>query len=152
MRLIKRFFLVTGLVILKLTQPLIPAKNPNSLNFYGTEGVVFQEDTGFGGFIGGNIKIAPPNRFARLKTFSCNRQFEKPQTLFLEKSLVLRRKWIFFWGGKYWGCPKNGFWHDSIFSCNTWNKKRNVQIENPPHAQILLLSCQWETNNPNKIN
>jgi hypothetical protein len=39
MRLIKSFFLVTGLVILKLTQPLIPAENPNSSNFYGTEGV-----------------------------------------------------------------------------------------------------------------
>ncbi len=40
MRLIKRFFLVTaGLVILKLTQPLIPAENPNSLKFNGTEGV-----------------------------------------------------------------------------------------------------------------
>ncbi len=34
-----RFFLVTGLVILKLTQPLIPADNPNSSYFYGTEGV-----------------------------------------------------------------------------------------------------------------
>jgi hypothetical protein len=43
MRLIKRFFLVTGLVILKLTQPLIPAKNHNSLKFNGTEGVVFLE-------------------------------------------------------------------------------------------------------------
>ncbi len=39
MRLIKRFFLVTGLVILKLTHSLIPAENPNSSNFYGTEGV-----------------------------------------------------------------------------------------------------------------
>jgi hypothetical protein len=53
------------------------------------------KDTGFGGLNGGKIKIAPPNRFARLKTFSCNRQFEKPQTLFLEKSLLLGRKWIF---------------------------------------------------------
>ncbi len=60
-----------------------------------------QEDTGFGGLNGGNIKIAPPNRFARLRTFSCNCQFEKPQTLFLEKSLVFGRKWIFFGGGKY---------------------------------------------------
>ncbi len=40
MRLIKRFFLVTGLVILKLTQPLIPAENPNSSKFNGTEGVI----------------------------------------------------------------------------------------------------------------
>ncbi len=39
MRLIKRIVLDTGLVILKLTQPLIPAENPNSSNFYGTEGV-----------------------------------------------------------------------------------------------------------------
>jgi hypothetical protein len=58
------------------------------------------EDTGFGGLIGGNIKIAPPNRFAQLKAFSCICQFEKPQTLFLEKSLVLRRKWN-LGGGKY---------------------------------------------------
>ncbi len=36
MRLVKRIFLVTGLVILKLTQPLIPAKNLNSLKFNGT--------------------------------------------------------------------------------------------------------------------
>jgi hypothetical protein len=41
MRLIKRFFLVTGLVILKLTQPLIPAKNPISSKFNGTEGVAY---------------------------------------------------------------------------------------------------------------
>ncbi len=39
MCLIKRFFLVTGLVKLKLTQPIIPAKNPNSSKFNGTEGV-----------------------------------------------------------------------------------------------------------------
>ncbi len=39
MCLIKRIVLVTGLVILKLTQPLIPAKYPNSLQFNGTEGV-----------------------------------------------------------------------------------------------------------------
>ncbi len=39
MRLIKRFFFVTGLVILKLTQPFIPAENPNSSKFIGTEGV-----------------------------------------------------------------------------------------------------------------
>jgi hypothetical protein len=39
MRLIKRNFLVIGLVILKLTQPLIPAENPNSSKFNGTEGV-----------------------------------------------------------------------------------------------------------------
>jgi hypothetical protein len=43
MRLIKRCFLVTGLVILKLTHPLIPAKNPNSSNFYGTEGVAWRK-------------------------------------------------------------------------------------------------------------
>ncbi len=36
---LRDFFLVTGLVILKLTQPLIPAKNPNSSKFNGTEGV-----------------------------------------------------------------------------------------------------------------
>ncbi len=57
--------------------------------------------------MGGNNKIAPPNRFARLKTFSCNRRFEEPQTLFLEKSLVLGRKWIFFrGGGGIEGAPK----------------------------------------------
>jgi hypothetical protein len=39
MRLIKIFFLITGLVILKLTQPLIPVKYPNSSKFNGTEGV-----------------------------------------------------------------------------------------------------------------
>ncbi len=39
MRLIKRWFLVTGLVILKLTHSLIPAENPNSSKFNGTEGV-----------------------------------------------------------------------------------------------------------------
>jgi hypothetical protein len=39
MRLIKRILLVTGLFILKLTQPLIPAENPNSSKFNGTEGV-----------------------------------------------------------------------------------------------------------------
>jgi hypothetical protein len=45
MRLIKRFFLATGWVILQLAQPLIPAKNPNSLNFYGPEGVcIFKLD------------------------------------------------------------------------------------------------------------
>jgi hypothetical protein len=45
MHLIKRIFLVNGLVILKLTQPLIPADYPNSLNFYGTEGVLNQQFT-----------------------------------------------------------------------------------------------------------
>ena len=53
------------------------------------------EDTGFGGLNGGNKKINPPKRFARLKTFSCNRRVEKPQTLFFEKPLVLGRKLIF---------------------------------------------------------
>ncbi len=68
-----------------------------------------QEDTGFGGLNGGNIKIAPPNRFARLKTLSCNCQFEKLQTLFLKKSLLLGRKWIFFGGGSIEGAPKMVF-------------------------------------------
>jgi hypothetical protein len=68
----------------------------------------YLEDTGFGGLIGGNIKIAPPNRFAQLKTFSCNRQFEKPQTLFLKNSLVLRRKWIFL-GGEVLRAPQKWF-------------------------------------------
>jgi hypothetical protein len=84
------------------------------------------EDTGFGDLNGGNIKIVPPNSFARLKTFSCNRQIEKPQTLFLEKSLVLGRKWIFFGGGEVLRAPQKWFWHDSMFSCNTRNKKQNV--------------------------
>ncbi len=61
----------------------------------------FPPDPLSGGLNGGNIKIAPPNRFARLKTFSCNRQVEKPQALFLENSLVLGRKWIFLGRGKY---------------------------------------------------
>jgi hypothetical protein len=67
------------------------------------------EDTRFGGHNengGGDNKIAPPNRFAQLKTFSCNHQFEKPQTLFFEKSLVLGRKWIFLGGGIIEGAPK----------------------------------------------
>ncbi len=55
---------------------------------------------------GGNNKIAPPNRFALLKTFSCNRQFEKPQTPFLKKSLVLGRKWLFWGGESIEGAPK----------------------------------------------
>jgi hypothetical protein len=76
--------------------------------------------------MGGNNKIAPPNRFARLKIFSCNCQFEKPQTLFLKKSLVLGRKWIFFGGGEVLMAPQKWFWHDSMFSGNTRNKKQNV--------------------------
>jgi hypothetical protein len=56
--------------------------------------------------MGGNNKIAPPNKFTRLKTFYCNRQFEKAETLFLEKSLVLGRKWIFFGGRSIEGAPK----------------------------------------------
>jgi hypothetical protein len=76
--------------------------------------------------MGGYNKIAPPNRFARLKTFSCNRRFEKPQTLFLEKSLVLGRKQIFFLGGGVLRVPRKWFWHDSMFSRNTRNEKQNV--------------------------
>jgi hypothetical protein len=73
----------------------------------------------------GDNKIAPPNRFAQLKTFSCHCQFDKPQTLFLEKSLVLGRKWI-FWGGGVLRVPQKWFWHDSMFSRNTRNEKQNV--------------------------
>jgi hypothetical protein len=74
--------------------------------------------------MGGNIKIAPRNRFARLKFFSCNCQFKKPQTLFLEKSLVLGRKWI-FWGGEVLRAPPKWFLERFHFSCNTRNKKQN---------------------------
>ncbi len=59
-----------------------------------------------GGLMGGDNKIAPPNSFAGLKIFSCNHRFENPQTLFLKKSLVLGRKWIFFGGGSIEGAPK----------------------------------------------
>ncbi len=59
--------------------------------------------------MGGNNKIAPLSRFARLKTFSCNCQFEKPQTLFLEKSLVLGSNGFFFGGGGVLRVPENGF-------------------------------------------
>jgi hypothetical protein len=75
--------------------------------------------------MGGNNKIAPPNRFARLKTFSCNCRFEKPQTLFLEKSLVQEENG-FFWQGKVLRVPQKWFWHDSMFSRNTRSKKQNV--------------------------
>ncbi len=66
--------------------------------------------------MGGNNKIAPPNRFARLKTFSCNRRFEKPQTLFLEKSLVLGRTWFFSGGGSIEGAPKTVLARFHVFS------------------------------------
>ncbi len=55
---------------------------------------------------GGIIRLPPPNRFARLKIFSCNCRFEKPQTLFLEKSLVLGWKWFFFGGESIEGAQK----------------------------------------------
>ena len=66
--------------------------------------------------MGGNNKIAPLSRFARLKTFSCNCQFEKPQTLFLEKSLVLGRKWFFLGGGSIEGAPKMVLARFHVFS------------------------------------
>jgi hypothetical protein len=76
--------------------------------------------------MGENNKIAPPNRFVQLKTFSCNHQFEKPRTLFLKKSLVLGRKWFFFGGGKVFRVPQKWFWHNSMFSNNTRSEKQNV--------------------------
>jgi hypothetical protein len=76
--------------------------------------------------MGGNNKIAPPNRLARLKTFSGNRRFEKPQTLFVEKSSVLGREMIFFLGGGVLRVPRKWFWHDTMMSCNTQNEKQNV--------------------------
>ncbi len=52
--------------------------------------------------MGGNNKIAPPNRFAR--------------TLFLEKSLVLGRKWFFFGGESIEGAPKMVLAQFHVFS------------------------------------
>ncbi len=81
------------------------------ISYFSCDRSPFWKTLDLGGWMkmGGNNKIVPPNRFAQLKTFSCNRRFEKPQTLFLEKSLFLGRKWVFLGGREYWGSPKNGF-------------------------------------------
>jgi hypothetical protein len=71
MRLIKIFVLDAGLVILKLTQPLIPAENPNSSKFNGTEGVA----------------IAP---LAFLLIFFCE---TKSETMGVVRHCLYRRRW-----------------------------------------------------------
>ncbi len=112
-----------------------------------------QEDTGFGGLNGGNIKIASPNRFARLKTFSCNRRVEKPQTLFLEKYLVLGRKWIFLGGGSIEGAPKMVLARFHVFlQYPSKQEAKCLNQESTTCPNSIVLFCQWETISPNKIN
>jgi hypothetical protein len=67
--------------------------------------------------MGGNNKIAPPNRFARVKTFLVI-AVEKPQTLF-SRNLLSKKKWIL---GERMRAHKKGFC-TIPFLCNTRNKK-----------------------------
>ncbi len=91
MRLIKRIFLVTGLVILKLTQPLIPAKKTDSSNFYGTEGVSILAL----GIFGGKIHLALAGRWLESYTWNIT-------------------VWIFHWKITYQKKKFNTCWNGEI--------------------------------------
>ncbi len=70
----------------------------------------YRKTLDLGGWMGGNNKIAPPNRFARVKTFSCNRRWEATNIV-PEKSLVLEE--MDFWGENE--SAQKRFSHNSIF-------------------------------------
>ncbi len=68
--------------------------------------ILDQEDTGFGGLNGGDIKIAPQNRFARLKKILVIANLRSHKLSFLRNLLFLEENGFFWEGGSIEGTPK----------------------------------------------